>query len=329
MKRGSRTALVVSGDDADRAVAHDHRNEQARPYPDPARDLLVDLGVLERRVDPLAPSPFEHPAALRAGPGQEAAGQALGQRADRRLDPEVAPGSGQRDQDELGVDQVAEPSGDQLEERRQLGLARKGVPDLGQRLELREPARRRLVQAGVLDRDGGLRGEQRHDLLVLGGEVVAVGLLGQVEVPVGDAAEQDRDPEEGPHQRVVRGKADRPRIRRQVVEPERVRFTDQDAENPAAAGQVADPLVRLRVDPGGQEALERDAGAVDHAERRIAGGRQLGGGLDDPLEHTVESELGRDRDPRVDEAAPAGFHGPDYEPSSRLRTYGRIPPCRT
>ena len=99
----------------------------------------------------------------------------------------------------------------------------------------REPTRRRLVEPRVLDRDGGLRGEQRHDLLVLRGEVGAVGLLGQVQVPVGDAAEDDRNAEEGPHQRVVRREADRPRIRREIVKPQRVRVPDQDAEDPAPA----------------------------------------------------------------------------------------------
>jgi hypothetical protein len=50
--------------------------------------------------------------------------------------------------------------------------------DLVERLELARPARRRLVELRVLDPDGRLTGEQRHALLVLPGERLAVRRLG-------------------------------------------------------------------------------------------------------------------------------------------------------
>ena len=45
----------------------DQRHEEARRTPSRARLVLVDLGVVEHRVDALAPPPLEHAAALRAG----------------------------------------------------------------------------------------------------------------------------------------------------------------------------------------------------------------------------------------------------------------------
>ena len=45
-------------------------------------------------------------------------------------------------------------------------------------------------------------------------------------------------------------------MRADVVEPQRARVVDQDAEHAAAARQVADRPVRLLVDADGEEALE-------------------------------------------------------------------------
>ena len=102
------------------------------------------------------------------------------------------------------MDELAQPSRDEAEQRLELELAGERVADLVQRLELAQPAGRRLVEPRVLDRDRGLGGEQLRQLLVLLGERPAALLLGQVQVPVGDAAKQDRHAEEGLHRRVVR-----------------------------------------------------------------------------------------------------------------------------
>src|SRR5439155_7075652 len=136
-------------------------------------------------------------------------------------------------------DELAQPARDELEQMREVGLGDEGVADLVQRLELAEPAGCRLVEAGVLDRDGGLRGEELAQLLVLLREVLAALLLGQVEVSVGDAAQEDRDAEERAHGRVVRREADRARVARQVVEAERLCVADEDAQDSASARKRA------------------------------------------------------------------------------------------
>ena len=130
---------------------------------------------------------------------------------------------GSSDRDEARVEQLAQPAGDEVEQPVEVGLGRERVADLVQRLELARPAGRRLVEARVLDRDRRLAREQLDELLVLLGEVLAAGLLGQVEVAVGDAAQMDRHAEEGAHRRVVRREADRARILGEVVEPQRRR----------------------------------------------------------------------------------------------------------
>ena len=209
-------------------------------------------------------------------------------------------------------DELAQARGDDCEERLELDLRGERVADLVQRLELAQPARRGLVQARVLDCDGGLRGEQLRELLVVLRELAAVALLRQVQVPVHDAAEQDRHSEEGlssaggSEESRPSGGRRRCRARR-----ERLRLSDDDAEKPAPDRLVADRRPRLVVHAGRQEPLE-DAcpRRVDDAERRVPRAGELRRSLDDPLEKGVERELGAQRDARVDEESQTVLHRP-------------------
>lgn len=92
-------------------------------------------------------------------------------------------------------------------------------------------------------------------LLVLAVKVVAALLLREIQVSIGDSAEQNRHTKEGAHRRVIWRKADRARILAQVVEAERTGVADQDSEDAAPARQVADGPMRLRVDAVRHEAL--------------------------------------------------------------------------
>ena len=83
------------------------------------------------------------------------------------------------------------------------------------------------------------------ELLVLVGERGAALLLGQVQVAVGDSAQEDRDAEERAHRRMVRREADRARVVREIVEAQRLRVLDQRAEDAAATREVADRRLRL------------------------------------------------------------------------------------
>src|SRR5204862_6217201 len=105
----------------------------------------------------------------------------------------------------------------------------------------------------------------------------------------------------GTHRRMPGRKADRARILADLVEAQRPRVADQHAEDAAARRQVADLPPRLRVDAGGDEALEARAAGIEYAESGISGTRQRGRGLDHLLEHRVERELRAERDARLDE----------------------------
>ena len=160
---------------------------------------------------------------------------------------------------------VAQAFRDELEQAVKLELAGERVADLDQRLELPRPPRGGLVEPRVLDRDRGLRGEEGDEVLVLLREL-ALALLGEVEVPVRDAAEQDRHAEEGRHRRVVRREAGGVAVLLEAGEAERTRLSDQRAEDPAAVRRVADRPLRLLVDPGHEEAL-RAQGRSDRSRQ--------------------------------------------------------------
>jgi hypothetical protein len=65
---------------------------------------------------------------------------------------------------------------------------------------------------------------------------------------------------------------------------------------------MPDCVLRLLIDAGDDEALEPLSAPVEDAECGIAGSRQLGCGLDDPLQDGVERQLGRERDARIEES---------------------------
>ena len=207
--------------------------------------------------------------------------------ASRRRSPSVR----KKDHDEPGMEDLAQPPRDEVEHPRQLVFGREGIPHLDQGLEPVRPALRGLEEPRVLDGYGSLGGEQRHELLVLRREVAAAFFLGQVQVPVGDAAQEDRHPEERVHRRMVGWKPDRPRIVRDVVEPERLGLVDQHTEDPAPARQVADGGDGLRIEPRRHEALELRPVRIDDAERGVPGAGQLGRRLREPLEKRIEREL--------------------------------------
>jgi hypothetical protein len=286
--------LVVRHDDPERPAANGEGEVDRRRDAELARNPLIDLGVVDHRVHALRVAPLEDPADLR--------GAELQLDADEVLAPGGRPhaqrplGVRQCDQDDPRSDELLHAARDEVEERAELDLRCERVPDLVERLELTKPAGRGLVEPRVLDRDGGLRREELGELLVLLRELGAVLLLGEVKVAVGDAAQHDRHAEERAHGRVVAREADRPRVLGDVVEAERLRVTDEHSQEPAPPWELADRRVRLGIDARREEPLEALSGAVDHAERGIARGRQLCCGRHDPLEQRVERELRRQSD---------------------------------
>ena len=210
----------------------------------------------------------------------------------------------QRDRHQTCVDQAAKAARDQLEQSRELDLARQRSPDLVQRLQLLRPGCRRLVQPCVLDRHSRLARQRPDELLVLLGERLGL-LLGQVEIAERPAAEQDRHTQEAVHRRMVGRKADGARIVADRLQPQRARVGDQGAENAAAAREISDLRNGLLVEAGVDEALEPRTGGIDHAQRRVAGAGQCGGRLGQLQQQIVQRELRAQRDAGRDEPAQA------------------------
>ena len=139
-----------------------------------------------------------------------------------------------------------------------------------------------------------MAGEEDDEVLVLLREVLAALLLRQVEVAVGHTSQQDRDAEEAAHRWMRRRKTDRARILGEVVQPQRLRVTDQHAEDAAAARQGADLGACVGVDAVRDELLEFRPARVDHPERRVAGARQLGRRLHEPVQQRIQRQLRTD-----------------------------------
>ena len=206
------------------------RSEQRHVEPGPgARScragLLVDLEVVDHRVDALAAPPLEHAsrsstlAARAAIPSSSSAPSPSLARTTRS--PSRA---GSAIRTSRACTSSRSRAATSSSSRASSTSDASALADLVQGLELLEPTCRRLVEPRVLDRDRGLGGEQRRRApRPPSVNVAPSGLLGQVQVPVRDPAQQDRHAEERVHRRVVRREPDRARILAEVVEPQRPR----------------------------------------------------------------------------------------------------------
>ena len=305
----ARARFVVGDDDADRTSADDERNVEPRTDAEPASRLLVDLGILEHRVDPLAAAALEDAAGLRAAERREACR--------RSPYPAVAVGGGDRERVAGPGSAISTSRASTSSRRRRATSSSSGSSSISEASALpisfsdsswRSQRVADSYRRGVLDRHRGLGREQRVELLVLVGEVLAALLLGQVEVSVGDAAQRIGHAEEASSSaggaRGSRPSAGR-RSGRRSRSGSASRISTPRMPRPRGRSPIAAcvsssiPVVRKR-----SSVWPRP---VDHAERRVAGAGQLGCGLDDPLQQRIERQLGAERDPRVDEdAKPVG-----------------------
>ena len=152
-----------------------------------------------------------------------------------------------------------------------------------------------LVQAGVLDRQAGGGGQPDGELLVDVGEHLTVGLVGQVQVAVDDAAQPDRHAEERRHRRVSRREPEAVGVGVEVRQPQRFRIEDQQPEDAVTLGTSSDARRLLVAEPDGDELGEPGAGLVEHAQRCVPGIDEIRPGLGDPSQRVGEGLLGPDR----------------------------------
>src|SRR6478736_4371353 len=109
-----------------------------------------------------------------------------------------------------------------------------------------------------------------------------------------------------------------------VVEAQRARVFDEHAEDAAPARQVADGAVGVLVDAAREEAGELAASLVEDAQRDVARPREVGGGLQEPVEHRLEVELGHEAAPGVDEAREPMLVQAVERGHARRRAYRRV-----
>ena len=150
-----------------------------------------------------------------------------------------------------------------------------------------------LVEAGVLDEDGGVGGEVADEALVVGREPSV--LVGEVEGADDVAAEHDGHGEE----RVQVGVGGRPPAHEAVVgahvlAAERLGVVERGAEEPVGAGEGTDGVDLCVGEPGGDPAAEAVPLLVGHAEGRVRGPGQASGGVDEALQHRVGAEVAGD-----------------------------------
>ena len=87
---------------------------------------------------------------------------------------------------------------------------------------------------------------------------------------------------------MVSGKPDGARIVAEVVQPQRLRLTDEHAENSPTSWKVADRRMGLGIDAGREEAFQPMARPVDDAERRVPCAGELSRSLDELLQKSIE-----------------------------------------
>jgi hypothetical protein len=181
----------------------------------------------------------------RTGPGNRDPGQVLGADADGHLDTQILARAvvRERDGDQVGVGDLPAALGDQAQ-RANCAVALPGGQELtGDRRGGLQPLAPRAgggVQAGVVDRRRGRRGERGGERLVLGAELPARA-LGEVEVAEDLVPDADRHPEEAVHGWMARREARRARVVADAAQPDRPRVVDQRAEQSLALREVRDP----------------------------------------------------------------------------------------
>lgn len=148
-----------------------------------------------------------------------------------------------------------------------------------------------LVQPGVADGDTGLGRQHPDHVDVVVVEGAPAALLAQIEVPEDLSLDADGNTEKATHPRMVLGKTPGPRILAHIRQPHRPRLPDERAEQPLVpVGKPPDAPRGPLVDPVEDEVGKRVTVLVDDTDPRVAGVRQRGRRLADPLQRGVQFE---------------------------------------
>jgi hypothetical protein len=148
------------------------------------------------------------------------------------------------------------------------------------------------IAPGVVNRHARELRQHLNRLLIVLGELLAAGLLGQVQIPERPPIHDHRNPQKRLHRRMLRRKTIGTRMRTHIRQTQRHRTLDQLPQHPPAARQRTDPPTRVLINPDRNEPLKLIPRLIQHPERHIPRTRHLPRGLNHPLEDRVEIEVG-------------------------------------
>ena len=80
------------------------------------------------------------------------------------------------------------------------------------------------------------------------------------------------------------------------------RLTNENAEDPTSAGEIADRCALLFAQPARDEVAEFHSVRRQHAHGTVLSAGQLDGEIDDALKQSGKGQVGRQRQPGVEEA---------------------------
>jgi hypothetical protein len=104
------------------------------------------------------------------------------------------------------------------------------------------------------------------------------------------------------HRRVMIREPERFRVGSEIRQPDGSWIGDQQAQDPLATRPGTDEVFLGVRQSMGDELSKHSTAGVKHAERSVLGICQTAGGGDDPSQHSLEVEIGRDRQDRVEQA---------------------------
>jgi hypothetical protein len=191
--------------------------------------------------------------------------------------------------------------GHQLEDAVEVGLAAERESDLHRGVqrgdgaaELLAPGLRSREAARVVDGDAGEVGQEGERPLVLLGELLAAGLVGEVEVAVRLVPGEQGNAEERVHLGMAEGEAVRAWMGADLVEPERDGVCDELAEHASTPRRSPDLLALAGLESQRDEPRQPRSLLIEHADRRVLRARELAGGDEHPLEDRLDVELAED-----------------------------------
>ena len=168
-----------------------------------------------------------------------------------------------------------------------------------------------FVQAGVGQGEGGVRGEDPQEFLVVVGEQAATALVGEEDdahhprFVLGGVGVQDGHAEEGVHLGVGGGPALEGGGLADVDEAGRTGLVEQFGEHAVLTGQRADRPPLLVGDAVDHE-LGEAAVVVGHAEGRVLGVEQVAGGGGDAAQHLADLQVPAHREQGLADGFDAG-----------------------